>query len=473
MKLLEACLQSLDRNDWNRMATTDNLEGFVAKKVTRSFLALARDKSWKEIEEGRGEILKTIYPNRKITGANWELLKSEVLQDIERFWVYGLIDQDPIRHRHLLIQAYEVKGLHKNLRTHLNRYGEDIESAKASTENLENGFQLESMRYSYLSEVRREKDLNISELMTSADKAFVVRKLKLCCYALSHQQVIQEDYELTLLDEVLLLASSRGWLEDSLVKSFFHAIQMFRSDQDERLGHYKELRRTLYANFDDIGQEDLRDLTVLGINYSIMKYRAGDEGMSAELLEWYEFGINSGALLSNQQVSPYTYRNAATVALRADRLEWARTFTQDYKSLLPEQVQDDLYDFNMGRIYYHQGAYDRARDHLFNLNFEDTLLYLAARTLLLKIYFHIREWQLLDFTTDGLSAYVRRKKIAVSHRHNYLRFAKYMKALSRTLQGNPDNREARCNKLLDQILRDRAFPEKNWFLSQLNKYNSI
>jgi len=465
MNLLYHALQHLDTQEWTQLVRASESSYWNSQREITRLLQLIRPyfKCNKTPPEDQ-YLFPLIYPSESFSSSKWALLRSDTLILMEKIVIAENMLADQSSYRKHIINWYRNKGIKKNLTTQINRAHKDYQQRPLSIVHLHDIHQLELETYRHRAANRSLDNINIPRLLESADLAYVAQKMRLLCYSVSHQQVMAAEYSPQLVDAILCHIQENKWTKNPLIGAYYYSYLALVNEDDSA---YQKLKQLLLDQHQQIDQSELKDITILAINFSIGKYRSGNKKFSQEVFEWYKFGIENGPLTSNQNISPYTYRNAATIALRMNNSNWAEAFTEKYKVYLDKKIQEELYKFNMARISYQRGDYFSARDFLWNVEFEDILLTLAHRTLQLKLYFLTEEYSLLDSTTDSFKAFLRRKKIAKSHSASYLKFANFMRLISRWKQYNPDKMEKQRQRILMKIDKEKDFPERQWFLDQL------
>ena len=86
------------------------------------------------------------------------------------------------------------------------------------------------------------------------------------------------------------------------------------------------------------------------------------------------------------------------------------------------------------------------------------MLNLAAKTLLLKTYYDLNEFDLLQSHLDAMRNYIHRKRVIGYHRSNYLNIIRYTEKLTRL---NPLDKTAleafRAAVEQEEVLTEKAF----------------
>lgn len=468
MSLLKNTINCLSKRELHLLLEHEVGPAMVLSERSVRFLRAIQDKGSIPSETAdKQAIFHHCDPGKKWNPSKWELLKSDLLSELEDYLIFKELKENDRTRRQLLIEVYHKRGVEKNLRTQLNRLEKELTFDRKSVEHLDQKYWAQHARYEYLSDIEHSRETNISTLIESCDIHYFARKLKLCCTALSYRQITLKEYNLPLLEEILGYLQDSEWIKEPIIGGYYHALMSLLHDNPNDQPYYFQQKDILTQHHVTMAKEDLKDLTILAINFAIKMHRRGQADFTQEIFFWYQFGFENEALSHDGKVSPYTYRNAAGVAMRIGQANWALHITKTYKSMLPPKSQEVMFRFNMGRIAYFQGEYEQARDFLWDLEFQDTLLHIACKTILIKIYYHIRELTLLDATNDAFNAFVKRKKIGKSHKSNYLRFSKYIRTLSLAHSGNAERNARRKERLLVKIQSDHDFPEQKWFLNQL------
>lgn len=92
------------------------------------------------------------------------------------------------------------------------------------------------------------------------------------------------------------------------------------------------------------------------------------------------------------------------------------------------------------------------------------MLNLAAKTLLLKTYFVLGEFDLLQSHLDAMRNYIRRKKVIGYHRTNYQNIIRFTE---RILNREPHNKQLQ-HILQSEIENESVLTEKSWLLDILH-----
>jgi len=128
-----------------------------------------------------------------------------------------------------------------------------------------------------------------------------------------------------------------------------------------------------------------------------------------------------------------------------------------------EKERNSIVNFNLSRVYFEKGEYSQAQRLLTQFDYNDMLLNIIAKTMLLKIYYEADELRLLDALLDSMTIFLRRKKIIGYHKQNYRNIVRYFQKLLALNRLDA----AAVDTLRRQIETEEHLTEREWFLGIL------
>jgi tetratricopeptide (TPR) repeat protein len=137
-------------------------------------------------------------------------------------------------------------------------------------------------------------------------------------------------------------------------------------------------------------------------------------------------------------------------------------FIPQYRTALERSYRDSAYSFNMARLKFARKAYDEALELLQHSNYHEPLLNMAAKTMSLKIYYALGEFDVLAAHLEAFIKYIRRKPGLGYHRNNYLLLAQ----LTQKLISLNRNDKAEVQALRQRIESEPVLTEREWLLEQ-------
>ena len=101
------------------------------------------------------------------------------------------------------------------------------------------------------------------------------------------------------------------------------------------------------------------------------------------------------------------------------------------------------------------------------VEYDDVFYKLDSKALLLKTYYEMSEWLVLDSLIDSFQILLRRnKEISKQHRSNYLHLVKFVKKLSHLM---PDD-TAKIEAVRDKIEAAKQVADRGWLLEKLREF---
>lgn len=411
----------------------------------------------------KAEIFKVLFPNEIYQDDKVRLCMSQLVKKIETFLVYQYQQQEKITNAKILAKIYRNKSLQptseKLLKsTLLLQEKQPIRNGQYYFDKYE----LTLERFNNATAMRTTEQ-NLQEVSDSLDTSFLILKLQQACSALSHQAVFQQEYQMGLLDIILPYIEQHQLTKIPAVGIYYYCYLALKGQAATQ--HFANFKQLLFQYQSQFSNKEWSNLLLLGTNICIQLINKGNTTYLKEILDLYKKGLETKALLENGVLSRFVYQNIVTSGMRVGDLQWTRQFLKAYKSAVEIAFRESAFRFNMARLAYHEKNYEEALALLRDTDQADLLINLYAKNLLLKIYYELAEFKLLDSFLDAFQIYLRRKKVIASHKKNYWNMIYYTQKLMKV---NPFNAAAKA-KLKAKIEAEPVLLERPWLLAQLGK----
>jgi hypothetical protein len=295
----------------------------------------------------------------------------------------------------------------------------------------------------------------------ASDIAYLAQKLRLICLSAAQQTVYKADYSAVWEAEVVDFATQNFADQERVIAIYLHCYRMLRFP--ETVAHFQDFKNMLLDSLAFFSPDENRSFFIWAINYCVRQLNLGEKGYFKEVSDLYKAGIESGILLENGVISPYTYYNIVAAGLQTNDLDWVNFFIHEYKNNLEKQHRESAFSFSLARLEYAQEHFEAVLDLLQKANYRDPLLNLAAKTLLLKTWYELDETEILQSHLDAMRNYIHRKRVLGYHRTNYLNIIKYM---DKILNLNWKNK-AEVEKLRIAVVEEENLTEREWILGKL------
>ncbi|MBK6995678.1 MAG: hypothetical protein IPH31_12395 [Lewinellaceae bacterium] len=388
---------------------------------------------------------------------------TELMGHIEHFLVYSEKFERKGDYHIRLAEAYRKRGLEKHFRQSLHAARSDWASQPyRHAEYFDAQMAIELELYQHQSAGQRTQALNWQELSNQTDTAFIARKLRQACFALSHQMVYSTGYNFGLLDMVLAHMRGSEALQAIPSVGLYYFCYLFLTEAEGE-PFFREFKPRLLANLGQLPVDEQRNLHLLALNFCIRKINQSVPDYFREALDLYKSALNAELLLENGQLSHFAYSNIAAIAIKVGDTEWVEQFIHQYAPFLEKKHREAASHLNLARLEYSRQNMGAALQHLQQADYKDLINNLIAKTLQLKIFYETDEYDALDAHLQSMQTFIRRQRVIGYHKTNYQNIVRFGRRL---LQLNPNSREDR-QAMRQQIASEPVLTEREWFLEML------
>lgn len=384
---------------------------------------------------------------------------------VEKFLVFEELTADEIRNKIALAISFRQRNLDKVFQRTLSGLEESRETTGQRTDSFfRNEYLIEQEKYNFMADRQPAAKLNLQAVADALDKTFIIEKLKLSCRMIFHQALYKANYEISFLEDILEFIENKDLIKEPAIGVYYYILKAITEQQDDRR-YFEQLRSLVQSSIRVFPPSELREIYLMGINYCIKKINAADEAYKRETFEWYKQGLESKILLENNQVTQKTYFNAVAAALLVKEFNWADRFIAGYKKWLPADQRENLSHFCRSKLLFEKKDYKSAMRLLAQVEYDDILLNLNAKSMLVKMLYEQEELDSLDSLLESVRTFIQRKKVIGYHKNIYSNLVKYTRKLVRV---NPYSAEQK-EKLRQEILAANPLAERQWLLEQLGQ----
>lgn len=412
--------------------------------------------------EPREPVSDFLYPGIKFDRQRLHLTMSNLQKLAEQFLAYRHWREKPAAYETELVQALRHRGLEAH-------FQEALRAAKSvlDSQPLRNSDYYGRLGHVMWEEARFDQSHNrtevkfLSRLSDTADMAWLIQKLRYLCLHRTQQILYKSDDALQGSHELEHILSRHDLQQVPSVGIWYYCLKMLENPGSPE--YFNKFKQPLLEYDQLFDADETRDLHLFAINYCIRRVNEGHTDFFHDIMDFYKDGLAKGYLMENGVLSRFTYHNIVAAGLQTLEFEWVEDFIGRYKNALERTYRDSSYSFNLARLEFKRKRYGAALDLLQHSNYYDPLLSLAARTMSLKIYYELKEYDLLYSHLEALKNYIRRKTVLGYHRSNYLNLARYTQQL---ISVNHFDR-AEVESLKQKIIAEPVLTEREWLLEQL------
>jgi len=411
----------------------------------------------------RERVYKHLYPNSKYNLHRLNHVLSFTVEVMEAYIQYLTLKNKPIEELCFISEYYTNKSLSHLAQKKLKKAQQVLEDSTYQNDSYyHHSFLLEQTLFELEGTELRRHQTNLQAIFTDLTTFTIIATLKNACTAISHRNLYQNDYKIPLLDAILKEAQTPTYAQNFVVKSYYHCYMALAHPKEEK--HFTIIKELLLSKKILLPPKELKHVCLLVINYCIKRFNTGAEAYVQQVFDIYSFGLDQKIWLEKGYLSHNTFKNIANAALRLKAYEWTDSFVKEYGSKIKTSHQKDYTNYIKAKILFEQGHFLAAQQVLITTDSIDLFIGLAIKLLLLKIYWKLGEFDLLEAHLDSFSVYLNRKKILAYHRQIY------GNTISITRKMIYANWEIKADqeKLHQLILQTNPLTERPWLLKQLD-----
>lgn len=403
-----------------------------------------------------------LFPDQGFDDQKMRLLMSYLYKLLEQYLVVKTATADPAQNLQYLAVGYRQRGMNHAFDRTRHAWTQYLANQPLrDAPYFSQLYRLHWESYQTAAAENPSEALPLRELAYAADMHYLSTRLRLICLAAAQQGVYRADYHSSEDEAILVRAGQQPGSDGTAVSVYLHCYKMIKNPAEE--SHFRCFKEILLHRSQDFGHDEIRGLYLLAINYCIKRVNDGHKTYFSEVLDLYKSGLQGGRLFENGLLSRFTYHNIVAAGLQLKDYDWVERFINEYKGSLERAYRESSFSFNLARLEYSRKNYPMVLQLLQRANYRDTLLNLAAKTLLMKTWHELGETEVLLAHIDAMRNYIRRKKVIGYHKTNYLNVLKY---LDKILKINHFDATA-IAALKTDIEADEILTERTWLIEQL------
>jgi len=402
------------------------------------------------------------YPTEHFNAQRLRNTMSELHQFVENFIVWEAIQKNNPG-KHLTLSAfYRQRNLSKHFRRNAQKLKKTLETQSLQDpEYFQNllDFQIEDAQFQATH--KRTNKLNLQEIDHTMDVLYLSRKLRHACTLLSHRAVYQTDYDFGLLREWIDVIEGSDFLDLPFIAIYYYCYRYLTESYSQE--YFQKFREELSAHKNQFSKEELKDLYRAAINFCIRKLNEGSLAYAREGWELFREGLKAEIFIENGQLSRFTFDNIVGFGLRLKEFAAVNGFISDYQHYLDDNYRSGTVAFNLARLEYERRDFSRALTYLSSSIPKDLVNQLISKTLSIKIYYELEEFDLLAAHLDSFRSFIRRNEVSDYHRKNFQKIIYYTQKIMALAPFDAAEKE----KLITAIKEEHILTEREWLLQKL------
>lgn len=473
-KKLYRLLQSFSSEEWKEMdiylkspALNTNDKAYQLFKILTKY-----KNNFEQFEANKQTHFKQLFPEKlAYKDANMRVLTSSLTKLIEDFLAFNQYKNDAFYRKQKTLQSLLEKRLDKDYYQLLNKVQRIYQDQREqSVDDYLHKYFLEESIYQFniLSKEHPVKT-SLQKVVDYLDTYFLANKLRYCCAILTRQNIHSVQHEIAMFNELLALLEENQFSDIPLIQYYYKFLLLLIEEEKEE--NFFELKALLLSDKKKVlTQDDKRYLFTGGINYCSRKIKGGKANFYQHLFDLYREMLDTDILMVGRYIKPAHYNNLVYTALRLKKFDWTKQFIMDNKALLPPNIKESTYHYNLANYYFSTGNYHKSIQNLLLVQFDNIYSHIQSKKLLLQAYYELNESEALFSLVGNFRDLVRRKaQISERNRQAYRNFIHFTVTLYRIKESR--GRRKITQKLIKEINAEQVVIDKVWLEDKLKEFS--
>ena len=421
-----------------------------------------------------------VFPKLAFNKKEIGYLMSDLTRLIEKILAIEKMEDDLVQKETYLLGTFNDLGLEKAFNKTLND----------ANKQMENHLYRNSIYYHklyalyvaenefFLQQHRHIADQSLQSALDNLDLFYLSEKFRIASEILNRSNMIQSEYQLELIDELLNFVESAPALQEEPAIAIYSTIlkglkeKEQNKDNDLKINDekpvpiFEQLIGLLEIQSEYFSKKEAKAMFVQAINYCIRKSNSGDKSYVKQLLGLYRMIIEKDLLLEKDQLSPWTYMNVITTGIRNEEFEWTEKFINEYKEYLLPKFKENAYNYNLAYLYFNKKQYSQAISLLNQVVFDDVYYSCESKALLLRIYFMTEELDAFYSLVDSFRLFIKRNKLITDNiKEMYINIIRFLNRITRLKPGD----KTALMKIKQDVVETKKVLNYTWLIDQIDE----
>jgi hypothetical protein len=366
---------------------------------------------------------KKYYKGEEYEEQKFRYLLSDLTILLEEFIAFVEYKNNSFQQKYFLLQGLNKRNQDKY-------FLQDLEVIKKLSNNNPfrdsnyyfNQHNINEISYDFTSEKRnRAFDSSLQEVIDNLEITYLAKGFKYYCEMINRRNILQVTYNLSFFDQMVQYLQN-GSFDDIPAVQIYRLIYITLTNHNDQ-ENYKALLDALEKNGRLFSQREQRGMYVFAQNYCIKRINQGEPAALEEIFILYQKMVEHGLIYEGNYVSQPDFKNIVTTGLRLGEVDWVNNFIEEYKSKLNPEFSENAFTYSMAWVHFNKKEYDKALRMLLKVEFNDVYYHLDSKSLLMKVYFEMNEYDAFFSLIDAFKIYLRRNKfISDFQRETYHNF---------------------------------------------------
>jgi hypothetical protein len=411
----------------------------------------------------RETFFKKHYPSEVFEDQKFRYMQSDLTKLLEEFLAYNQYTKNEFGRKYFLLESLNQRNQDKY-------FLQELESIQAindkspyrDAEYYFNQHKISELSYQYTSEKRnRAFDTSLQEVIDNLEITYLAKGFRYYCEMINRRNILSVEYNLSFFDEMVKYLENASFDFVPVIR-IYRLIHKALTDPENKPNYY-ELLSSLREHSKLFSHTEQRGMYVFAQNYCIKRINQGDSHALKDIFELYQLMVDNELIFEGNYVSQPDFKNIVTTGLRLGEVDWVNGFIEEFKEKLNPEFSENAYTYSMAWIHFTKKEYDKALRMLLRVEFNDVYYHLDSKSLLMKVYYEMNEFDAFLSLVDAFRIYLRRNKfISDFQKETYSNFIVVMNKLMKLKMRNQSITLA----IHQDICATKPAADLNWLISK-------
>jgi hypothetical protein len=267
------------------------------------------------------------------------------------------------------------------------------------------------------------------------------------------------------LEQIVKYAYERGFKYAPVLDIYYESIML--SLQYENKEHFFRLKELFEQNHHLFTKEEKHLVAAELTNYCVQKMNEGDSSLRKANFELDKFKLKEEIVFISRLLPKVTFMQILGNALAIKEFEWAKNYIEEYIPKMKTSYQKPTRALCYAHLYYVQKDFGKVLENLSQTEFFDSLDKIYVRTLYIRTYFEMKEFETLrNYLDTARHFYEKNPHISNTLRNNNIKFVSCM---SRFLAAMDSHDDFELEKIKKFALEDKTMANKEWIAEKIDE----
>ena len=352
-------------------------------------------------------VFEQLYPNESYDDHKVRMAMSFLNRLTEKFIIHQQQEKKTIENKLGLLAYFREKELEKPYQKVVKEVEQIMEKDSfRGIDYYQAKFLLSKEQYESIKLTNRYQPKKILQSISdNLDIRTLLEKLQESSVIQNDGRIASTQFDLGLIKQLKVAIEQKpAYLDIPAIATYYACYQL--ASNIESSNYFEQLRSLLATHNAIFSKKELFVFYAFLTIFCTVNFNKGREEYLAIGFELYKEETVLG--LYAQKIAPTAFKNIVLTGLLNKGYDWVEKFIIEYTPKLDKEDQHTIGNWALAALAHRRKDYETALSILKNTKFKDYSRNLSARVTMTKIYFELKEWDVLQSHLKAFEAYARR-----------------------------------------------------------------